>query len=170
VKTSMRLSMQSMAFATSLWRESLQRPCFIQSMRSLISGAISSRRVVTRASGDEGSSAKKASNLRTASKAICEIVLGPQLRAFEATSASSNSLRRAMMRHCRHRQLDPLARIMFALTVERLVIGILLDFSRWLRSDLESHTVNLTTTVETIAKRLDDPNTRYHGSPPPNSP
>jgi hypothetical protein len=36
-----------------------------------------------------------ASNFCTASKAIGEIVLGLPLRAFEAMSASSNSLRRA---------------------------------------------------------------------------
>jgi hypothetical protein len=40
-----------MALATSLWRESLPRSRFIQSMRSYTSGAISLRRAATRASG-----------------------------------------------------------------------------------------------------------------------
>src|SRR5207344_889767 len=68
-------------------------------MRSSTRGAISLRRVAMRASGDEPlmvrSSAKMASNFRTASKAIGEIVAGFCLRAFAAISASSNSLRRA---------------------------------------------------------------------------
>jgi hypothetical protein len=68
-------------------------------MSSFTSGAISLRRAATRASGDEPlierSSAKIASNFRTASNAIGEIVVGFPLRAFEAISASSNSLRLA---------------------------------------------------------------------------
>ena len=66
---------------------------------SFTRGAISLRRTATRASGDNPliarSSAKIASNFCTASKAIGEIVLGLPLRAFDAMSASSNSLRRA---------------------------------------------------------------------------
>jgi len=52
-----------------------------------------------RASGEqpliERSSAKMASNFCTASKAIGEMVVGLPLRAFEAMSTSSNSLRLA---------------------------------------------------------------------------
>jgi hypothetical protein len=42
---------------------------------------------------------KMASNFLTASKAIGEIVVGFRLRAFEAMSASSNSLRLACAQH-----------------------------------------------------------------------
>jgi len=92
-----------MAFATSLWRESLPRSRFIQLMRSSTNGAMSLRRAATRACGDEPlierSNMKMASNFPTASKAIGEIVIGFWLRAFEAMSASSNSLRLACAQH-----------------------------------------------------------------------
>jgi hypothetical protein len=67
----------------------------------LIGSAMSLRRTAKRASGDkpliERSSAKMASKFETAAKAIGEIVLGWPLRAFEAMSASSNSLRHAWL-------------------------------------------------------------------------
>ncbi len=92
-----------MAFATSLWRESLARSRFIQSMRSFTSGAMSLRRAATRCSGGkpliERSSMKMASIFRTASKAIGEIAAGFLSRAFAAMSASSNSLRLAWAQH-----------------------------------------------------------------------
>jgi hypothetical protein len=61
------------------------------------------RRAARRSSGDkplmERSSMRMASILRTASKAIGEIVVGFPLRAFETMSASSNSLRLACAQH-----------------------------------------------------------------------
>jgi len=68
-------------------------------MKSSTRGAMSRRRAAARASGERPlmsrSSAKIASILRTASKAIGEITAEVFPRAFDAMSASSKNLRRA---------------------------------------------------------------------------
>src|SRR5882724_8668329 len=72
-------------------------------MNSLTGGAISLARTARRWSGVSPliarSRAKMASNFCTAANAIGEIMTEVLLRALEATSASSNSLRRACAQH-----------------------------------------------------------------------